>query len=100
MLAQLHVADRVDRWNIEQQPAARWRLFPRFDLDSEVRFGVTAVPDQDAERTDGVNPGSVVHVYDPADGRLRWKYTWQGGDDEVRHDRVLVRTAAATGVRP
>jgi outer membrane protein assembly factor BamB len=59
---------------------------------------VSVVEDRDAVGLDGHNPDTTTYVYDPADGRLRWKYAWGATDDEVFHDRVLVQTSAKTGV--
>jgi outer membrane protein assembly factor BamB len=59
---------------------------------------VSVVEDRDAVGLDGHNPDTTTYVYDPADGRLRWKYASGVTDDEVFHDRVLVQTSAKTGV--
>ncbi|NMO52554.1 PQQ-binding-like beta-propeller repeat protein [Actinoplanes sp. TBRC 11911] len=84
------------------KPAWATRTVGRFDDLARVyalpqALLVSVVPDRDAIPLNDYNPDTTTYVYDPATGKLRWKYASGASDDEVFHDRVLVQTSAKTG---
>jgi outer membrane protein assembly factor BamB len=49
------------------------------------------------DHADTAEAGSVLQIYDTADGRLRWELPYQAGDALVPHESVLVWMSAKTG---
>jgi len=46
---------------------------------------------------DSTGSDSTMYIYDPADGRQRWKLPFDAADDLTIHRSVLVRVSARTG---